>query len=78
MTTASVRQLRNEYASLLREVERGHRVAITRRGRTVAVLTPPPSVAVDWTLSAAFALKKLHPMRAADKRALLAENKGRH
>ncbi len=78
MQTATVRQLRNDYSALLTAVGKGQRIAITRRGHTVAVLTPPPAEeAVDWTQSAAFALKGLKPVSDADRKAVLAENKGR-
>jgi prevent-host-death family protein len=42
MKTATVRQVRNAFPTLLRRVEKGEVVTITRRGKTVAALTPPP------------------------------------
>ena len=56
MKTATVRELRNDYAKLLRRVEAGEEIVITRRGQSVARLVPEKKRAkkVDWTKSAAF------------------------
>jgi prevent-host-death family protein len=56
MKTATVRELRNDYAKLLRRVEAGEEIMIMRRGQRVARLVPEKSRAkkVDWTKSAAF------------------------
>jgi prevent-host-death family protein len=57
MKTATVRELRNDYAKLLRRVEAGEQIVITRRGKSVARLVPErhqPDKKVDWTKSAAF------------------------
>ena len=56
MKTATVRELRNDYAKLLRRVEAGEEIVITRRGQSVARLVPEKGRAkkVDWTKSAAF------------------------
>ncbi len=55
MKTATVRTLRNDYAKLLRCVETGEEIAISRHGRIVARLVPAVSEKskVDWTKSAA-------------------------
>lgn len=56
MKTTSVRELRNNYAKVLRWVSSGEEVAVTRRGKVVAkVVAPVPTqaVAVDWSQSAA-------------------------
>ena len=60
MKTATVRTLRNDYAKLLRRVETGEEISISRRGKIVAKLVParPPSTKVDWTDSAALRLTK--------------------
>ena len=42
MSTATVRQIRNEFPALLRRVAHGETVTITRHGKTVAALSPPP------------------------------------
>jgi prevent-host-death family protein len=36
----SVRELKNQTTAILRRVERGERVAVTKRGRVVAVIQP--------------------------------------
>jgi prevent-host-death family protein len=51
MKTATVRELRNHYADLLRRVQAGEEIAISQRGKIVARLVPekPASPAkVDW------------------------------
>ena len=60
MKTATVRTLRNDYAKLLRRVETGEEISISRRGTIVAKLVParPPRTQVDWTDSAALRLTK--------------------
>jgi prevent-host-death family protein len=79
MQTATVRQLRNDYTTLLTSVSKGHRIAITQRGHIVAMLTPPPAEdAVDWSQSAAFTLNDLKPVSDAERKAILAHNKGRY
>ncbi len=42
MKTANVRQIRNAFPSLLRRVEKGETVTITKRGKAVAAITPLP------------------------------------
>src|SRR5258706_6724598 len=42
MKTATVRELRHHFGSVLRWVEEGERVEITKRGNPVAVMSPPP------------------------------------
>ena len=71
MKTATVRELRNRYTQLLRWLEAGEEIMITRRGVTVARLVPEGPRAkrtVDWTKSAAFALDqlKLRPLMAKE------------
>lgn len=41
MKTATVRQLRHEFGSVLNWVEEGEAVRISKRGRVVALLSPP-------------------------------------
>jgi len=51
MKTATVRELRNHYAELLRRVKAGEEIAISQRGKIVARLVPEksaPPVKVDW------------------------------
>jgi len=49
----SVREARQQFSHLLKAVERGEEVEITRRGRVVARLTRPESAASDATARAA-------------------------
>lgn len=51
MKTATVRELRNHYADLLRRVKAGEEIAISQRGKIVARLVPDRPAApvkVDW------------------------------
>jgi len=57
MKTATVRDLRNRYTSLLRWIRAGEEVVITRRGRAIARLVPEIADGekrVDWSKSPAF------------------------
>ena len=80
MKTATVRTLRNDYAKLLRRVEAGEEIAISRRGRIVARLLPAAAekpAKVDWAQSAAFRVcKELPALTAEQSAALLQENRG--
>jgi prevent-host-death family protein len=42
MTKIGACQAKTQFAALLDRVEKGERIAITRHGRVVAVLAPPP------------------------------------
>jgi len=56
MKTATVRDLRNRYTSLLSWIEAGEEIVITQRGRAVARLVPeqaPTPRQVDWSESPA-------------------------
>ncbi len=44
MKTATVRQLRHDFGSVLDWVEAGEAVSISKRGRIVAWLSPPPAL----------------------------------
>jgi len=41
MKTATVRQLRHDFGSVLNWVEEGEAVSISKRGKVVALLSPP-------------------------------------
>jgi len=58
MKTTTVRELRNNYAQVLRWVSAGQEVSVTRRGKIVAKVVPPTRSAkrIDWTQSAAHRL----------------------
>lgn len=44
MKTATLRQLRHEFGTVLALVEQGEAIEITKRGKTIALLSPPPPV----------------------------------
>ncbi len=61
MKTASIRELRNNFANLSKWIEHGEQVAITRNGKAFATLspaTPEKPRKVDW----AARLKKYKPL----------------
>lgn len=43
MKTASIRELRHQFPSVLQHVSRGETIGITKRGKLIATLTPPPA-----------------------------------
>jgi antitoxin (DNA-binding transcriptional repressor) of toxin-antitoxin stability system len=56
MKTATVRDLRNRYTSLLHWIGAGEEIVITQRGKAVARLIPEPTPSaqsVDWSQSPA-------------------------
>jgi prevent-host-death family protein len=82
MKTATVRELRNRYTELLKWLEAGEEITITRRGVAIARLVPANGAktrrGADWNQSAAFALErlKLRPLTEQQSAELLEENKG--
>ena len=42
MKTATLRQLRHDFGSVLAWVEQGEPVEISKRGKVIALLSPPP------------------------------------
>jgi len=79
MKNATVRTLRNDYAKLLRRVEAGESISISRRGRAVARLVPVHSdkARIDWAASAACRLSRAgKPMTAAVSAKVRAESQG--
>ncbi len=79
MKTATVRELRNEYAKLLRRVETGEEISISRRGRIVAKLVPahPPKGKVDWSTSESFKmLGNDRPLSAEESLKLIHDAQG--
>jgi len=81
MKTATVRDLRNHYSGLLKWIEAGEEVRITRRGKAVARLVPEPVASgkqVDWSQSPAVLRKRRASelMSAATARELLDESAG--
>jgi prevent-host-death family protein len=81
MKTATVRELRNRYTQLLKWLEAGEEITITRRGVPIARLVPerpPTKQKVDWTKSAAFGMDRrgMRKLSAQEVSELLNENKG--
>lgn len=82
MKTATVRDLRNHYSGLLKWIEAGEEVRITRRGKAVARLVPEPHLSgksVDWSQSPAVLRERRasERMSAATAHKLLAESAGK-
>ena len=83
MKTASVRELRQNFGSLLTWLEEGQEIQITMRRRVVARLVPdrPKSTPKARLPDFAARLKKIHGAKvisAEGARAILDENKGRY
>jgi prevent-host-death family protein len=81
MKTATVRELRNRYTQLLKWLDAGEEIMITRRGVTIARLVPERERTkrnVDWSKSAAFQLDrlKLRPLTAQESAEILELNRG--
>ena len=81
MKTATVRHLRNHYSAVLRWIDAGEEVSISRRGKIVARLVPESDgrrKRVDWSASAALGMDKslLPRLSAKASAALLAESQG--
>ncbi|HRI82015.1 MAG TPA: type II toxin-antitoxin system prevent-host-death family antitoxin [Opitutaceae bacterium] len=55
MKTTTVRELRNNYARVLKWVAAGQEIQVTRRGKVVAKVIPPGETSrrVDWSRSSA-------------------------
>lgn len=79
MKSATVRELRNNYAKVLGWVGRGEEVAVTRRGRVVAKVVPATAAPakVDWRQSAAHHRRAwTRTLTAAESASILADNQG--
>jgi prevent-host-death family protein len=81
MKRATVRELRNRYSDLLKWIEAGEEIAISRRGVVIARLVPERArkrQRVNWTKSAAFRLDRssMPPLSTSQSAGLLAESKG--
>ena len=57
----SIAQAKNRLSELIRAVENGESVVITRRGKPVAQLTPPPSERRQVRFGTMKGLIRLHP-----------------
>ena len=79
MKTASVRELRNNYAKVLRWVENGEEVEVTRRGAVIAKVVPAATAVreLDWSDSAALGeMRWSKTLTAKQSSEILAESQG--
>ncbi|HEY0967210.1 MAG TPA: type II toxin-antitoxin system prevent-host-death family antitoxin [Opitutaceae bacterium] len=80
MKSTTVRELRNNYAKVLKWVAKGEEVEVTRRGTAVAKVVPvsqPAPSEVDWSKSAALNRKPWSTMLTSEQSAaVLAESQG--
>ncbi len=82
MKTASVRDLRNRYTSLLSWIGAGEEIVITQRGKAIARLVPeqtPSGGPVDWSQSPAVKRDRSgsRVLTAAESREILHEAGGK-
>jgi prevent-host-death family protein len=82
MKTATVRDLRNRYTSLLKWIGAGEEIVITQRGKTIARLIPDqgqPSQTADWSQSPAVKRdrSRAHRLTAAESLELIHEAGGK-
>jgi antitoxin (DNA-binding transcriptional repressor) of toxin-antitoxin stability system len=82
MKTASVRELRNHYTTVMKWIEAGEEVKISKRGKVIARLVPEKPKArrkVDWSTSAAVLRDRSGEriLSAEESAALLAESQGK-
>jgi antitoxin (DNA-binding transcriptional repressor) of toxin-antitoxin stability system len=84
MNTATVRQIRNAFPSVLRLIRNGQSVAITSRRKVVATLIPPTAKKTSsrvrpWgNLEARFAAIQKQPMLRLSGAEMLAEERDRY
>jgi prevent-host-death family protein len=80
MKTTTVRELRNNYAQVMRWVGKGEEVEVTRRGKVVAKVVPAVAAkvtTVDWLQSAAHKRPVWgRALSAKESAALLADSEG--
>lgn len=82
MKTATVRDLRNRYTSLLSWIGAGEEIVITQRGKAIARLIPEHDHAVemvDWAQSPAVKRDRSHAhvLSAADSLEIIHEASGK-
>ncbi len=80
MRTTTVRELRNNYAKVIKWVAKGEEVEVTRRGKVVAKVVPPVAAkvtTVDWAQSAALNRPAWgKALTAKESAAVLADSQG--
>ena len=82
MKTATVRDLRNRYTSLLSWIAAGEEIIITQRGKAIARLIPEqnqPTRKVDWSQSPAVKRDRSgsRVLSAAESREIIHEASGK-
>ena len=78
MTEVGAYQAKTRLAELLDRVERGERIVITRHGRPVAHLIPPPGKpdrTVDEAIDGILALRQKHRLDGESLRGLIDEGR---
>lgn len=78
MTEVGAYQAKTRLAELLDRVERGERIVITRHGRPVAHLIPPPGKpdrTVDEAIDGILALRQKHRLDGVSLRGLIDEGR---
>ena len=81
--TATVRDLRNRYTTLLSWLQAGEEISIIRKGKPIARLVPeeniPSCKKLDWTKSAAFSINHIKEkmLTAKESAALLKASQGK-
>ena len=84
MKTASIRQVRHAFPSVLRLIQNGESVAITSRRKVVATLNPPPAAPIaprrrPWAdLDSRLATLKEQPMAKVSGAELLSQDRDRY
>lgn len=82
MKSATVRQLRHDFGTVLNWIEEGEPVEISKRGKVVALITPPPPPARSRTRKRPDFAARLklrdgdHVIPAGSMNNILAFNKG--
>jgi len=80
MKTATVRELRNHYSKILRWVDSGEEVRVSRRNKIVAKVVPVKASApgkIDWWQSAALSKPSwARKLSAAESESILADSQG--
>jgi prevent-host-death family protein len=80
MKTTTVRELRNNYAKVLKWVSKGEEVEVTRRGKAVAKVVPvapDKPTRVDWAQSAALSsIPWAATLTEKEAKAILSDSQG--
>lgn len=52
MASVGIRELKNHLSAFLNRVRSGERLVVTDRGRTIAIISPPPKTKADQRIEA--------------------------